>query len=672
MKRILSTALTAGLLTLSLVPAAFASIDANVLPQLKGTPENGVVTQQGNNGLNVKVNGAEGTVGKFNWQTFNVGSEANVNFEFSAHNQTSLNIVDANGGMSQIYGKLTNSGCSNCGYDGTGKVILLNPNGILFGETANVNLNSFTAAGFNGTYDENNRVLSLAKGDKAGDITILSGAKIHGNEAVNLAGTNVNMYNGSKISTNTLEKNFNNGKASVGKVKIATGDGMNFTYYKSGAVDNLTTTASADKMTIQVNGEIVSGNIDIRNSSTNAASELNLNEATLKAVKAEVGNDGNVWLTAGNKAIVGGSNITADGEIRIQANNKVTVANNDKVTKGSTLNAKGDIILDSLKGDAVVENSSLTAGKDINIKAAKVASIQKSGASSALKAENVTIEAGTNAQVVSSTITAKDITITAGNDAYVTGGSILTADNNIKVNAKNGKIKANATMEAKEGASTLVAATDVTGTIDFKNTLADITATNGDANLKLAGVGNKEKGLSVVAGKSVTVETDDVLSVSKLVAKNGDMNIKARKVLAGKPYTTEEKVQNGDESPRSYIYVENGKFNSQTSEDEYVISASDKPINGGKENLRHHIEYGNGQEKILLINPQPASAQPSVEPQTASVPNVNDDQAAMKNKLPAQPQTITVNNNITNNKTQLVDVFAAASQIEIADDEDED
>ena len=170
MKRILSTALTAGLLTLSLVPAAFASIDANVLPQLKGTPENGVVTQQGNNGLNVKVNGAEGTVGKFNWQTFNVGSEANVNFEFSAHNQTSLNIVDANGGMSQIYGKLTNSGCSNCGYDGTGKVILLNPNGILFGETANVNLNSFTAAGFNGTYDENNRVLSLAKGDKAGDI----------------------------------------------------------------------------------------------------------------------------------------------------------------------------------------------------------------------------------------------------------------------------------------------------------------------------------------------------------------------------------------------------------------------------------------------------------------------------------------------------------------------
>ncbi len=674
MKKLLSTAIAFGLLT-TLTPAAFA-LDANVLPKLNSAT-NGKVTTGSNNDMNVLVDGGQGTVGTFNWGSFNVGKDASVNFEFSAHNQTSLNIVDAAGGMSQIYGKLTNSGCQGCGYAGTGKVILLNPNGVMFGETANVNLNSFTASGFNGNY-ENNK-LTLTKGEKAGDIVVKNGAQIYGDEAVNLVGKNVNIYNGSKISTNITKNNFNKDSMVMGKVKIATGDGVNFTYYNSGAVKNMDVTSSADKMIIQVNGDITSGNIDIRNGSTNADSQINLNGATLKAVKAEMGNDGNIWLTSGNKAIVGGSTLLAGGDIAIQANEKVTVASGYPNADSSYLTANGNISLESKNGDTVVDNSRLTAGEDITIKAAKIASVQKSSEKYgvALDAKNVTIDAGTDAQVVASTVNAKnDINIKGGNDVYVTGDSLLSANNNINVTAEKGKVQAKATMEAKNGATTITAATDIKGGINFKNTLAKMYANGGDINVKLAGVSNKQKGLTAEAKKNVNIETKETLSVSRLVAKEGDMTLTADKIVAGLPYTNEAKIP-GDNSERSYIYVANGTFTANTANDKMEVTASDTDVykDGQRYQQRHHIQFGNGEEKILLINNRLADEQsvdPVVPASSSLNTNINDDQAAMKNKLPAQPQTITVNNNITNNKTQLVDVFAAASQIEIEDDEDED
>ena len=672
MKKLLSTAIAFGLFTV-LTPAAF-SLDVNALPDLNSAT-NGSVSTQGHD-MNVKVNGGQGTVGTFNWNSFNVGKDASVNFEFSAHNQTSLNIVDANGGMSQIYGRLTNSGCSGCGYAGTGKVILLNPNGVMFGSSANVNLNSFTVAGATGKYDEKTKTLSLDK--PTGDINVTNGAEIYGDEAVNIFGKNVNVYSGSKISTNVDNFNFNKDSMVMGKVKIATGDGVNFTYYNSGAVDKWDVKSSADKMVIQVNGDITSGNIDIRNASTDVNSQI-----TLKAVKAEKGNDGNIWLTSANKAIVGGSKLSAGGDILVQANEKVTVASG---TEGASsyLTAKGNITLDSKKGDTVVDNARLTAGKDITIKAAKIASIQKSDApyGVALEAKNVTIEAGEDAQVVASTVTAdNNINIKGGNNVYVTKDSYLKAGNDINVTATTGNVQAKATMEATSGATTITAGKNIFGGINFKNTLAKMYAKDGDINVKLAGVNNRDKGVTAEAKNNVyiTVTDDNALSVSRLVAENGDMTLTADKIIAGKPYTDEAKIPNGDNSERSYISVKNGTFRTNTAHDKMVVTDSDTDveINGQQYKQRHHIEFGDGNEKILLINNRLANESgdtpvtpPSIVPANNNIDNINDDQASRKNKMPIQPQTLQVNNNIQNNKTQLVDVFAAASQIEIVDDEE--
>ncbi len=647
MKKLLSTTIAVGILAVTSSAPAFALAD-NALPNIDSF-QHGSVTNGQNNDLKVKVDGAEGTVGEFLWNSFNVGKNASVDFEFSAHNQTALNRVKETGGLSEIYGSITNSGCAGCNYAGTGKIILINPNGVLFGDGANVNVNSFTVSTFDGQYNKDSQELVLNRngkvsGDKGG-ITIDKGAVLKGDKGVHLVSDKVNILKGSQIST-SIVPNANNNTDALGKVKIVTSDGVTFQYHVSGAVDKVKDVkASSQKMVLNVNGNIDAGHIEIANYSTHADSEVNLNGANLKATKAVRGNDGNIWLTANNRVVIDDSQLTTvnGGNIDILAGNKVSVGS-------STLNASGNLIANSQNGDLVVDGSNLTSAKDVKLTAKKIASVQKK-------------ERG------NSTIKGDNITIT-GSDAW-TNGATMTASKNLTLKAETGDVVSNSST-LKADKITLDAKGNVSGNADVTESNTNITAGK-DINVKLKNVGNREHGLIAEADQSVTVETDGTLSISRLVAKNGDMNIKAKNVIAGKPYTNEEKVQNGDTSERSYIYVEHGKFNSQTSEDSYTISASDKPINGGKENLRHHIEYGNGEEKILLINPQPA---PAVEPGpsadvTRPVVSVNDDQASMLNKLPRQPETIKVNNAIKNNKTQLVDVYAAASQIEIEDDEEE-
>ena len=674
MKKLLSTTIAVGIFAATgLTPAAFADVAASALPSLNNAT-NADVTVGNSNNMNIQIQGGQGGVGVLNWNSYNVGKDASVNYEFSAHNQTALNKVSATGGLSQIYGKITSSGCAGCGYDATGKVILINPNGVLFGDGANVNLNSFTATTFDADFDKATNKLTLkdnGSNSKFG-ITVYEGAQIHGGKGVNLISDKVTQYAGSKIST-SVAPNANDNTASLGKVKIVTADGVNFMFYNNGAVKSIDgVAASADKMTISLNGDIKAGNIDIRNYSTNDASEINLNGATLKAVKAVSGNDGNIWLTALNNIIVDKAklettNYSADaaavdkGNIEITAGKKVSIA-------GSDIDAVGKVNFLSDKYDVVIDNSTIDTAKDVNVKAANIASIQNG---SAVNAKSLKMTAGARAQVVDSAIAADDIEIT-GADVW-TNNANLKAKNNIKATATKGFILADSTTtQAKK--VTLNAATDVKGSIDTKESQTNIKAGN-DIDVVLSNVGNRNNGLVAEAGKNVKVTTAGTLSVSSLIAKDGDMTITADKVIAGLPYTAEQKIPNGDASERSYIYVKNGKFTSNTANDSFTVSDSDTLTADGKFEQRHHIEYGNGAEKILLINNRPyvAPPQPPVivpEPETEQVA-VDDQQASMLNKLPRQPESMSNVTNIADGRTTFVDVFAAASQIEIVEDEEE-
>ncbi|WP_281810519.1 filamentous hemagglutinin N-terminal domain-containing protein [Limnohabitans sp. MORI2] len=72
-----------------------------------------------------------------NWQSFNVGTSASVNIAQPSSTAVLLNRVVGND-PTQILGKLS----------ANGQVILLNPNGILFGKNGSVTASAFTASTF--------------------------------------------------------------------------------------------------------------------------------------------------------------------------------------------------------------------------------------------------------------------------------------------------------------------------------------------------------------------------------------------------------------------------------------------------------------------------------------------------------------------------------------------
>ena len=733
MRKLLSTTLAVSILASLGVSPVFADIAANTLPSFNnGT--NVDVTTNGSNAMNVQIQGGQGGVGIANWNTFNVGKDASVNFEFTAHNQTSLNKVSAAGGMSQIYGSLTNSGCAGCGYDATGKVILVNPNGVLFGDGANINLNSFTATTFDANYDKDTNKLSLTRKDGAGDIIVRDGANIYGDKNVTLAASNIKTYAGSKISTSTIPNV--GGTDSYGKVKLVTADGVNFTFYNNGAVKEVSdVAASTDKMIIGLNGTIESGHIDVRNSSVHNDSEINIAKATLKATKAEIGNDGNIWLTANNKILIEDSKLETTnysdaaakrdkGNIKISANKKVSIANTD-------INAVGNVDITSVQDDIAFDNSRINNGHgsdisvnvgtadavakigNVTLTAGKTASVQNS---SEIVGKNVTIKGGERAQAVNSKIASYgdidlisdgdmvwtdnadlkaqgNINATANNGYLLLNDSIFTAKNYINLKSKDSVTSAklngseftadktniesteksvlltstnqfkdnsaidltgsslslkgaenveinsgtdlktsridleagkNIILTAKEGDVTLTDSTNFIGAekiyIEAANDIksadcATINLNNIQTNLKagydidmtVANAGNRENGLVAEAGNNMTLTTDGTLSVSSLISAN-DMTINANKVIAGKPYTTEEKLPGDPYSDRSYIEV-GGEFTSNVTEDNYEITESGDLTDDGNYNRKHHIQYGED-EKILLVNKRPVNKVP--------------------------------------------------------------
>lgn len=149
-KALLIALAVAAFLPLSSIPMAHA-LDVNAVPELNSSINGGYVGTNADNTNKFDVNMAEGLgtggVAQFDWNKFDVGSNKTVDFIFTNTSQTAINRVINGGKISEIYGKMISSssdGCPSCG--GTGKVILINPNGITFGQGSVVNINAFTAS----------------------------------------------------------------------------------------------------------------------------------------------------------------------------------------------------------------------------------------------------------------------------------------------------------------------------------------------------------------------------------------------------------------------------------------------------------------------------------------------------------------------------------------------
>jgi filamentous hemagglutinin family protein len=115
----------------ALSQGAYAQLAANALPTQGQVTQGQATIQQSGSQMQVQQQ-SQNTV--INWGTYNIGKDAGVTYHQPNSNAIALNRV-ANG-SSEIAGHL----------QANGKVYLLNPNGILFSSTAQVNVGSLVAA----------------------------------------------------------------------------------------------------------------------------------------------------------------------------------------------------------------------------------------------------------------------------------------------------------------------------------------------------------------------------------------------------------------------------------------------------------------------------------------------------------------------------------------------
>ena len=414
---------------------AFADIGANTLPDLNQSV-NGSVDINGSQ-MDVSVVGGKGTVGQFDWNSFNVGKDATVNWVFNANNQTALNRVLASGGMSYIYGKLTESSGTGCpGCVNTGKVILINPSGILFGNGSQVDLNSFTAstydikgakdlkdlsaaelkqyadmqyaasnngnlfniAGYNKTVqfvandnmvDGNGYITADATGTRLASI-VADGADFNVDKSLAMVGNKIDIAN-SSLKTNYSSDNVNasNGTQQRSNIKLVTGDGVHFYYESAGSIrNNISVDKATDKKATEDYGinikdsQIRTGNFLAWNGVDKTNSSINIDGSKIYTKKL-LGKS----YASSNGTVYDKTQTGTNGNIEIASSGKININNSDIQT---TNDAKDGA---SISSDIAYGNMTITANDDITVKNSQIrtADSTKNTSASNITAGNINI-----------------------------------------------------------------------------------------------------------------------------------------------------------------------------------------------------------------------------------------------------------------------------------------
>ena len=207
---------------------AAEALDSAALPKNPGTKENvdSIVT----NDTTMTITQTKGKNRAFiSWDTFNIGKDATVNIKQYSGANLLINAVTGSE-MSQIAGKL----------NATGNVALINPNGVIFMNGAQVNVGGLGV--YATGYDATNKQF-LSSGGKEGKIEIQSGATINaGVKAVlaNLAALSIDPKDYAIAIDSTGEDGYTNRIHLVadGNVEIQTGSTLtakDYTYIGSNA-----------------------------------------------------------------------------------------------------------------------------------------------------------------------------------------------------------------------------------------------------------------------------------------------------------------------------------------------------------------------------------------------------------------------------------------------------
>ena len=454
-----------------------------------------------------------------NWNSFNIGSTAAVNIAQPNANAVLLNRVTGND-PSQIFGKLS----------ANGQVILLNPNGIVFGKNGSVTASSFTASTF-GLSDADFKN-DIYKYERQGSVaSVINQGSIQTSSGGFVALIGATVINEGRINSQQ------------GDVVLAAAESVTIPSTISSASNTLSL-----PLTRKVRLEIAPASINtsIQNTSSGVivteGGKVLMQAAAISDAVANITHNGSIDTTA----VQGGSvSILAEaGIIKVDGNIKANSTAID--SQGKTLNGGSIIIgrdedtgalakstdvsrskLESLKGfietsahNLTVNNAEVKASEWLldpdNIDITGDSTTVTAGYSK-IKASDIAASLNAGTSVTVSTTAASRLNQPVYNPSAVTGdGNIvvnaaidktgtsdanltLLADNGITVNAgarigiangSNHSGKLNVTMEAKGNASS---ATNSRGiylydVIDANGGVVTLTGTNKNTTIQTHGV----------------------------------------------------------------------------------------------------------------------------------------------------------------------------------------
>ncbi|QRR05957.1 filamentous hemagglutinin N-terminal domain-containing protein [Burkholderia sp. MS455] len=330
-----------------------------------------------------------------NWQDFSVGGGERVSFQQPTNQSIALNrVIGANG--SQIHGQL----------DANGRVFLVNPNGVMFGAGAQVNVGGLVAstqnlsdadflagryrfAGASGQSVENAGTITAADG---GSVALL-GARVSNTGVIRAQMGRVALGAGNAFNVNfdgngllnlqveggAVDAQAHNGgllKADGGEVLMtarAAGDLLGSVVRNSGTIEAKGLSSRAGKITLD-GGEVqVGGNLDASAQDASTAGGTVTTRGERVAVSRDVqvdtraasGQTGQWTIEAANAGVGGNADVAIDGEMlsRNLGTTNVALTNTSgdlRVSDAVTWASENALALTSKKGNVDV-NQSLTA-----------------------------------------------------------------------------------------------------------------------------------------------------------------------------------------------------------------------------------------------------------------------------------------------------------------------
>lgn len=315
---------TVCLILMALPALAHTQTAPTALPT-NGTVTSGVVTlQQDAATLRVKQSSDKAIV---NWDTFNIGRDATVQFVQPGAGSTILNRVLS--GPSDIAGKLTSNG----------RVYLVNPNGVLFGSSARVDVGSLVVAA--GAVSDSSYLAGAAQVATSGRVENAGSISAASSGSVVLAGAGVG--NSGSIS------------APHGAITLAAGDAVRINLSSDGLIQAQVTLAAPQAVVANSGAlESAGGQILLAASGTaGGAGGLVIDSGIVRA--------GAVRSKGGTVSLIGGS-VEASGSIDTSS------------TQGTAgnVNIVGDLQAGSVRFDASVDARGATGGGAVETSAARV------------------------------------------------------------------------------------------------------------------------------------------------------------------------------------------------------------------------------------------------------------------------------------------------------------